>query len=288
MMNFNKQYETYLNSVNSYLHTLLDFGQGEIYDAMRYSLYAGGKRIRPILSLAVCDSLNGEYNAALCYGSAIEMIHTYSLIHDDLPCMDNDDLRRGKPTNQIVFGENMAVLAGDALLNFACESVINSNSGTDKMKISAIKEIFEASGSLGMIGGQVIDIRSENKTITEDELKILHKKKTGALIKAASRVGVISAGENVNLFDEYAEAVGLAFQIRDDILDVEGNVKTFGKPILSDEKNNKTTYVSLYGIDGAKQKLAQETDKALESISFLGGRGKFLREFALYLLNREN
>ncbi len=287
-MNFNKQYETYLNSVNSYLHSLLDFGQGEIYDAMRYSLYAGGKRIRPILSLAVSDSLNGEFNAALCFGSAIEMIHTYSLIHDDLPCMDNDDLRRGKPTNHIVFGENMAVLAGDALLNFACESIINSNAGNNKMKLLAIKEIFEASGCNGMIGGQVIDIRSENKIITEDELKILHKNKTGALIKASARVGVISAGESLNLFDEYSEAIGLAFQIRDDILDVEGNIETFGKPIKSDEKNNKTTYVSLYGIDGAKRKLAQETDKALESISFLGSKGEFLREFALYLLNREN
>ena len=288
MMNFNQQFDLYLDSVNTYLHSLLDAGEGEIYDAMRYSLYAGGKRIRPILSLAVCDSLSGEFDAALCYGSAIEMIHTYSLIHDDLPCMDNDDLRRGKPTNHIVFGENMAVLAGDALLNFACESVINSSSGTDRMKLSAIKEIFEASGAFGMIGGQVIDIRSENKAITEDELKILHKKKTGALIKAAARVGVISAGEKISLFDEYSDALGLAFQIRDDILDVEGNVKTFGKPILSDEKNHKTTYVSLYGIDGAKRKLTQETDKALESISFLGDKGEFLREFALYLLNREN
>lgn len=287
-MNFNKQYDLYLNSVNKYLHSLLDSGEGEIYDAMRYSLYAGGKRIRPILSMAVADSLDGEFNAALCYGSAIEMIHTYSLIHDDLPCMDNDDLRRGKPTNHVVFGENMAVLAGDALLNFACESIVNSNSGNDKMKLSAIKEIFEASGSNGMIGGQVIDIRSENKLITENELKILHRKKTGALIKASARVGVISAGEKIDLFDEYAEAIGLAFQIRDDILDIEGNVETFGKPILSDEKNNKTTYVSLYGIDGAKQRLSQETDKALESLSFLGDKGEFLREFALYLLNREN
>ena len=288
MMNFNKQFDLYLNSVNNYLHSLLNAQQGEIYDAMRYSLYAGGKRIRPILSLAVSDSLNGDFDAALCYGSAIEMIHTYSLIHDDLPCMDNDDLRRGKPTNHIVFGENMAVLAGDALLNFACESIINSNAGTDEMKLLAIKEIFEASGCFGMIGGQVLDIRSENKKITEDELKILHKKKTGALIKAASRVGAISAGTPLDLFDVYAESVGLAFQIRDDILDVEGNVETFGKPIHSDEKNNKTTYVSLYGIDGAKRKLAQETDKALESISFLGSKGEFLREFALYLLNREN
>ena len=288
MMNFNERFDLYLNSVNNYLHSLLDAQQGEIYDAMRYSLYAGGKRIRPILSLAVSDSLNGDFDAALCYGSAIEMIHTYSLIHDDLPCMDNDDLRRGKPTNHIVFGENMAVLAGDALLNFACESIINSNAGTDEMKLLAIKEIFEASGCFGMIGGQVLDIRSGNKKITEDELKILHKKKTGALIKAASRVGAISAGTPLDLFDVYAEAVGLAFQIRDDILDVEGNVETFGKPIHSDEKNNKTTYVSLYGIDGAKRKLAQETDKALESISFLGSKGEFLREFALYLLNREN
>lgn len=287
-MNFKEQFNSYLNSVNNYLHSSLDSMQGEIYDAMRYSLYAGGKRIRPVLSLAVSDSLDGDFNAALCFGSAIEMIHTYSLIHDDLPCMDNDDLRRGKPTNHIVFGENMAVLAGDALLNFACESIVNSSSGNSHMKVEALKVIFEASGSMGMIGGQVLDIRSENTKITDEELRLLHRKKTGALIKAASRVGVISAGAKRNLFDDYADAIGLAFQIRDDILDVEGNVEIFGKPILSDDKNNKTTYVSLYGIDGAKRKLALETDKALDSIGFLGSKGDFLKDFALYLLKREN
>ena len=287
MMNFENQYKLYTDSINEYLSNLFNCLDGEIYNAMKYSLLDGGKRIRPVLSLAVSDSLNGDNKAALCFGCAIEMIHTYSLIHDDLPCMDNDDLRRGKPTNHIVFGENMAVLAGDALLNFACESIVNSEFGTDKMKLDALKTIYSASGCMGMIGGQVLDLRAENERISKEELKLLHSMKTGALIKAATRVGTIASSSPLTTLDHYAEAIGLAFQIKDDILDVEGDAETFGKPIHSDEKNNKTTYVSLYGLDGAREKLSSETEKALNSIAFLGEKGSFLREFALYLLNRE-
>ncbi len=287
-MDFQCTFNYYLNTINSYLHTLLDSKKGSTYDAMRYSLYAGGKRIRPMLSLACCDALGGNRDAALCYGCAIEMIHTYSLIHDDLPCMDNDELRRGKPTNHVVFGENMAVLAGDALLNFACESIVKSNVATPLMNIKALDIIYSASGADGMIGGQVMDIAAEKEAISADALVALHQKKTGALIKASAALGAISAGKESDLFSEYASSLGLAFQIRDDILDVEGDTKTFGKPVLSDEKNNKTTYVSLFGVEGAKKKLLDETDKAIASIEFLKDKGIFLKELALYLLEREN
>lgn len=287
-MEFHSAFNTYLNTINSHLHTLLGSKQGSVYDAMRYSLYAGGKRIRPVLTLACCDALGGNMDAALCYGSAIEMIHTYSLIHDDLPCMDNDELRRGKPTNHIVFGEDMAVLAGDALLNYACESIVKSHVASPEMNLEALNIIYSASGAEGMIGGQVMDMEAERKPINAEALAVLHQKKTGALITASAALGAICAGKERDLFFDYASSLGLAFQIRDDILDVEGDTETFGKPVLSDEKNNKTTYVSLYGIEGAKKKLEEETNKAIDSIDFLQDRGVFLKELALYLLKRKN
>lgn len=286
-MDFKADFSSYLDMVNSYLHKIFDDKEGSVYDAMRYSLYAGGKRIRPILTLACADALDGDMKAALCYGASIEMIHTYSLIHDDLPCMDDDDVRRGKPTNHIVFGEDMAVLAGDALLNFACENIVNSSVNNSQMNIEALKIIYNASGSEGMIGGQVLDMAAEKRQITAQELITLHSKKTGALIRGAAALGAISAGQDKELFDSYASSLGLAFQIRDDILDVEGDAEVFGKPVLSDEKNNKTTYVSLYGLGGAKEILREETEKAIASTAFLGEKGEFLRELAKYLLNRE-
>ena len=219
-MDFQKTFDTYKELVNNYLNNLFKGKNGNIYDAMKYSLYAGGKRIRPVLTLACCDALNGDINSALCYGSAIEMIHTYSLIHDDLPCMDDDDLRRGKPTNHIVFGEGMAVLAGDALLNYACESIVSREKPLPERDLKALGIIYKASGVEGMIGGQVMDIEAETKAIDAAELSILHQKKTGALIKASASLGAISAGKDENLFLGYASSLGLAFQIRDDILDV--------------------------------------------------------------------
>ena len=287
-MSFQSEFNTYINTIDTYLHKSLDLKKGSIYDAMRYSLYAGGKRIRPMITLACCEALGGDFKAALCYGCAIEMIHTYSLIHDDLPCMDNDELRRGKPTNHIVFGEDMAVLAGDALLNYACESVLNSRIDNPSMNLKALKIIYTASGAEGMIGGQVMDMAAEKEPISCDALSLLHKKKTGALISAAASLGAISAQREQDIFSEYAQSLGLAFQIRDDILDIEGDALTFGKPIRSDEKNNKTTYVTLYGIDGAKKKLKEETDRAIQSLDFLQDKGEFLRNLALYLLERKN
>ncbi len=285
---FNKKFEEYINQIENHLHSLLDSKEGPIYDAMRYSLYAGGKRIRPVITLACCEALGGDMKAALTYASAVEMIHTYSLIHDDLPCMDDDDLRRGKPTNHVVYGEATAVLAGDALLNFACESVLNADVEDKKMQLDALKIIYEASGAEGMIGGQVMDMYAEDKQIDGEELSLLHKKKTGALICASAALGAICAGKDPEIFSEYALSLGLAFQIRDDILDVEGDIETFGKPIHSDEKNLKTTYVKLYGMDGAKAILKDETQKAIESLAFLGEKKEFLEKLALYLLDRKN
>ncbi len=285
---FNKKLEEYIKRIDEKLHTLLDSKEGQVYDAMRYSLYAGGKRIRPVITLACTEALNGDMEKAITYAAAIEMIHTYSLIHDDLPCMDDDDLRRGKPTNHVVFGEATAVLAGDALLNFACESVLESDIADSKMQIEALKIIYNASGANGMIGGQILDMEAEGKQITAEELSLLHGKKTGALIRASAALGAICAGKSPSTFDEYALSLGLAFQIRDDILDIEGDVETFGKPILSDEKNEKTTYVTLYGMDGAKEILKEETRKAIDSLEFLGDKKVFLEELALYLLERKN
>lgn len=288
-MEFQIAFNDYLNTINAYLHRMFDDKTGSTYDAMKYSLYAGGKRIRPMITMACCDALGGDKEAALCFGSALEMIHTYSLIHDDLPCMDNDELRRGKPTNHIVFGEHMAVLAGDALLNYACESIVGADLKiSPEAKINALEILYTASGAEGMIGGQVMDIRAEEESISADELVILHNKKTGALINAAASLGAVASGKDKDLFYNYSSSLGLAFQIRDDILDVESDTETFGKPVKSDEKNNKTTYVSLYGIDGAKEMLRIETEKAISSLEFLGDCGKFLTDLAYYLLERKN
>ena len=287
-MEFELQLQKYINSVNTYLHSVFDNKTDAVYEAMRYSLYAGGKRVRPVLSLAVTDALKGNAEAALCFGCSLEMIHTYSLIHDDLPCMDNDDLRRGKPTNHKVFGEDMAVLAGDALLNFACENIAAADYINPDIRMNALKILYTASGAEGMIGGQVLDMQAEGKSVDINYLELLHRRKTGALIQASAALGAISAEKPNNILDSYSESLGLAFQIRDDILDVEGDAEKFGKPILSDEKNNKTTYVTLFGIDGAKKRLTEETEKAIDSLQFLGNDGEFLRKFALYLLNREN
>ncbi|MBQ3022376.1 MAG: polyprenyl synthetase family protein [Clostridia bacterium] len=285
---FREKLGEYINKIDTHLHTLLDSKEGLIYEAMRYSLYAGGKRIRPVLTLACCEALGGDMEAALSYACAIEMIHTYSLIHDDLPCMDNDDLRRGKPTNHIVYGEATAVLSGDALLNYACESVLTADIKDSKMQLDALKIIYTASGAEGMIGGQIMDMEAEVTQIDAETLSLLHKKKTGALICASAALGAVSAGKDPAIFEKYALSLGLAFQIRDDILDIEGDVETFGKPILSDEKNSKTTYVTLYGMDGAKEILKEETQNAIDSLHFLGTKGEFLKELALYLLDRKN
>jgi geranylgeranyl diphosphate synthase type II len=258
--------------------------------AMNYSLLAGGKRIRPVLALTICQGLGGKIEEVLPYACAVECIHTYSLIHDDLPAMDNDDLRRGKPTSHKVFGEALAILAGDGLLNYAFETMLKDASAKGERKfIEASYVLAKASGIGGMIGGQVIDIESEGKCIDADTLYHMHKLKTGALIQAPCIIGCIIAGA-----DEYREAaglygskLGLAFQIKDDILDYSGDASKLGKATGMDSAHHKPTFVNTFGIEKAEGLAEQYTQEALDLTDKLDKSG-FLGELTEYLIKREN
>ena len=247
-MDFTCEYKKYLESIEEWLKEILppksltvdNFPEKRIYEAMEYSLMAGGKRIRPVLALAVCDMLNGDTKEVIPFAGAIELIHTYSLIHDDLPCMDNDDYRRGKLTNHKVFGEAMAVLAGDGLLNFAFETMLGETAKNDEKTFLRLKTAYMismAAGTKGMIGGQVIDMESEKTNISYELLCQMHRMKTGALIKASVLAPAILLNVDKNLYSKlevYADNIGLAFQIKDDILDYEGNSEIVGKSTGSD------------------------------------------------------
>ena len=261
--------------------------QSDIYEAMSYSLMAGGKRLRPVIMLLTTEMCGGKVEEVLPFACALEMIHSYSLIHDDLPSMDNDDLRRGKPTNHIVYGEAMAILAGDALLNCAMETALSADVEADKM-VKALKVLFKSSGTEGMIGGQVIDIK--NSELSEDGLRNLHLLKTGAIIRSAGVVGGIVSGaseKEIDAIDNFCMNLGIAFQIQDDVLDVKGNEKDLGKPVGSDADNNKTTYVTLYGIEKSQEMVIEYTKKAKQSISeCFGEKAGNLIALADYLINR--
>lgn len=256
-----------------------DNPQKKIYQAEEYSLMAGGKRLRPVIMMMTAKMCKKSPELVLPFAAAIEMIHTYSLIHDDLPAMDNDDLRRGKPTNHKVYGEAMAILAGDALLTKAFETAASFNDETvpKERVLRAISVLAASSGDNGMIGGQVVDIESRN----EDEklLKYLHSLKTGALIRASGVIGAILAGATeieIKAVDGFCENLGIAFQIQDDILDVTGNEAELGKPIGSDAENEKSTYVTLFGIEKA-EKLAEEyTQKAIKSLDIFEENGELV------------
>lgn len=242
----------------------------KIYEAMGYSLMAGGKRLRPVIMMMTAEMMGRDARIVLPFAAALEMIHTYSLIHDDLPAMDNDDLRRGRPTNHKVFGEAMAILAGDALLTRAFEAVSGYDEpDVDKQRVlRAISVLARTSGCDGMIGGQVIDIESKNEDI--ELLKYLHSLKTGALIRAAGVIGAILAGgteEQIRAVDDFCKNLGIAFQIQDDILDVCGTEEELGKPIGSDAENEKSTYVTLCGIEKAKELVSEYTGRAIESLN---------------------
>ncbi|HZK44517.1 MAG TPA: farnesyl diphosphate synthase [Syntrophomonadaceae bacterium] len=264
-----------------------------IHKAMHYAIFNGGKRLRPIMVLegAVLSGINP--NLVLPTACALELIHCYSLVHDDLPAMDDDELRRGKPTCHIVFGEDIAILTGDALLTLAFELVAsNSKAGIDSINVvKVIREISKAAGSKGMIGGQVIDLESEGKTIDFETLKTLHSLKTGELFRVALVSGAILGGmneEKIILLEKYAYHFGQAFQITDDILDIRGDVISTGKPVGSDEKNNKTTYPELFGVDKSLQ-LAQDNIKTcLDSLEGFGEEADFLRKLAKYVLYRKS
>lgn len=273
---------------------LEELPEKNLAQAMHYSVMAGGKRIRPVLTLAVATMLAVPADDVMPLAAALEMIHTYSLIHDDLPAMDNDDFRRGKPTNHVVYGEATAILAGDALLNEAMKLLMKYSLGAgEKMKnaLEAALIVANAAGKDGMIAGQIIDMESEGKQISEETLKQMHSKKTGALLKASILAPAVYAGieaDAVRRLSEYADCIGIAFQIKDDILDVESSTEELGKPVGSDAKNQKTTYVSLYGLDKARELLAQVTKNAVDALAPFGEKAWFLKEVALYIASRRN
>lgn len=288
--------DEYVNIINEYLETAVgecDFGEDIVHRAMNYSLSIGGKRIRPVLVLEFCRLCGGDILKALPFAAAIEMIHTYSLIHDDLPCMDDDDMRRGMPSCHKKFGEEYALLAGDGLLTRAFGIIAESEIAktSPEIAVKAIAQLSSLAGANGMIGGQVVDLRNEDKPCGLDVLQTMDSLKTGALIKCSAVLGVLSAMGTKDKLDAaivYAENLGHAFQIVDDILDVIGDEKELGKPIGSDAESNKSTYVSILGIDKSKEYADELTRKAIDALSIFGEDGEFLKNLALSLISRKN
>ncbi len=261
--------------------------QKEIFEAMEYSLLGGGKRLRAVFAFEFCRLCCGDWKKAAPFAAAVEMIHAYSLIHDDLPCMDNDDFRRGKPTNHRVFGETMAVLAGDGLLTDAF-MMASSAKLEPKSVVEAIRILSECAGSLGMVGGQVLDIKSEERVLTEQEVLDIQRRKTGCLISAACAMGAVAGGCNQKQYDaacQFAAGLGLAFQIRDDMLDVIGTQEEMGKGVGTDETKN--TFVRLYGLEKCEELVQKYTDYALEGLEIFSDN-EFLVDLANQLVSRTN
>lgn len=300
-MNYRHEYEQCCQLIEQRLNEFFveDCAQKELFEAMRYSLLAGGKRIRPVLTLKFCQAAGGSMEEALEFACAVEMLHTYSLIHDDLPCMDNDDLRRGKPTCHKVFGETIATLAGDALQAAAFRTVlsapgpwINSNKGGPGL---AALYLAEAAAEQGMCGGQYLDTFRGDRARTQDQLSEIHALKTGALLRAACLMGVCaSAGhrdvapEAYDAADQFAKNIGLAFQIQDDVLDVTATTEELGKPAGSDKTNQKTTYVTLLGIPACRQLVSECTEKAKSALQAAFEDCGFLCWLADWLAAREH
>lgn len=276
--------------LDEYFSGCCDAAPGLLRESMKYSLMAGGKRLRPVLAMSAFEACGGDAEDILLSASAIEVIHTYSLIHDDLPSMDDDDLRRGRPTNHKVYGEAVAILAGDGLLTEAFMMILDNEDkvGRDNI-VMALRELAIASGPAGMVGGQVVDILSENTEPEMDKLLYIHKHKTGALIRASVRIGAILAGvegERLDALTRYGECLGLAFQIVDDILDVKGDEKELGKPVGSDEEKNKMTYPALLGLEGSMKRAEELISEALASIEAFGDEAAPLRGIAEYIIRR--
>lgn len=287
---FQKELEDYARLVDSYL-TQFPWPAGTLAESMNYSLSAGGKRIRPVLALAAAHAVGGEGEDILPAVCALELIHTYSLIHDDLPAMDDDDYRRGRLANHRVFGEGQAILAGDALLTYAFELLAQPMSGVEPQRqLRAIREVAQAAGPEGMVGGQMLDLEAEEKQLNLSELERVHRLKTGAILVVSARLGAILAGgteEKIEALTRYAQAIGLAFQIKDDVLDLESDSETLGKPVHSDLRQHKSTYPSLMGLEGAKLELKIKTDEAHAALAVLGERAGFLHELADYIAQRK-
>lgn len=290
----NNNLKVYRETIEQKLMEHMPIAEGpfeKLVEAMTYSIQAGGKRIRPILMQLAFEAVGGcgSIDAYLC---AIEMIHTYSLIHDDLPAMDNDDMRRGKPTNHVVFGEATAILAGDALLNYAFECMLEDALEKDDMVgVQAAQVLATASGMRGMIGGQILDMESEGKAITQDTLDCIHLNKTGALLSAATKMGAIlghGSPIEVSALEAYGKYLGKVFQIIDDVLDEIGNTEELGKPIQSDMKNDKTTYTSFYTIDECYEIASNLTQKAIHCLDRIQGDTTLLRQIATDLIYRKH
>ena len=294
-MNFNQLYEEKVNGIEEVLRKYLPVPEGyqkSIMEAMEYSLMAGGKRLRPMLMQEVYFMLGGETKVIEPFMAAMEMIHTYSLVHDDLPAMDNDDYRRGRKTTHKVYGEDMGILTGDALLNYAFETAVQAfeiESGSSVMIGRALKILAAKAGIYGMIGGQVVDVQAAGSKITEDTLEFIYRLKTGALIEGSMMIGAVLAGageDDVILMEQIAANVGRAFQIQDDILDITGTEEQLGKPVHSDEKNEKPTYVVMKGIAKAREDVERISNEGLALLKKVDGDHEFLEELIEGLVHR--
>ena len=292
MCAFQLRYDSYRAAVDDHLGGLFADAKDKPYrrlqEAMRYSLLSGGKRVRPVMTLAFCDMLGGQWREALPFACALELVHTYSLIHDDLPCMDDDDLRRGRPTCHKVYGETMAVLAGDALQGEAFGLIAAAPAMTAQQRIDAVAVLSAACGGGGMVAGQVLDV--DHLAQSEADLRLLHRLKTGAMLQAAAELGCVAAGADDGLRQrarDYGCHIGLAFQVRDDVLDVVGSEAELGKPIGSDREEGKFTFVDLLGVDGALDYAARCTAEAKDALADQGDTA-FLLELADQLLQRKN
>ena len=289
MNDYKARMDTYRQEVETYLSgcfTDMSLPQKTILDAMRYSLLAGGKRIRPVLLLEFCRLCGKDYHEAMPFAAAIEMVHTYSLIHDDLPCMDNDDYRRGRLTNHKVFGEAMAVLAGDALLTAAFDTAAHADSAPETI-VQVVGILAAAAGEKGMVGGQVLDLEGENLHLREDDIYTIHMLKTSKLIEAACCMGAAAGGASeaqMNAARVYAQALGLAFQVRDDMLDVLGDAAKMGKATGMDA--NKSTFISLYGVGECAKIIERQTERAIDALSCFDDCD-FLTQMAKMLAFRE-
>ena len=293
-MNFKEELQNKTEEIEKLLLTYLPEETGfqkTVLEAVNYSVTAGGKRLRPLLMRETYRMFGGEGKVVEPFMAAMEMIHTYSLVHDDLPAMDNDEYRRGKKTTHAVYGEAMGILAGDALLNLAFETAAGAfDLETSARTAKALQILAKKAGIYGMIGGQVVDVESEGMPLSREKLDFIYRLKTSALIEAAMMTGAVLAGateEEVAAIERVANDVGLAFQIQDDILDVTSTLEVLGKPIHSDDKNHKTTYVTLEGLDKAKKDVEEISEHALSTLASLNRRNEFLEELIRMLITRE-
>lgn len=295
-MNFKEEQKEKVEKIEAILREYLPEANGYqsvIMEAMEYSLMAGGKRLRPMLMMETYRLFGGETEVIYPFMAAMEMIHTYSLVHDDLPAMDNDEYRRGRKTTHIVYGEDMGILAGDALLNYAFETACKAfeQFPEESLRIGqAMRVLARKAGIYGMIGGQVVDVKESGHQIDEEVLDFIFRLKTGALIESAMMIGAILAGaskEDVKSMQKVAGKIGMAFQIQDDILDVCGDSALLGKPTLSDEENGKVTYVTIHGIDESRRYVTELSERAVRELEEIGGDNEFLKELVIWLINRD-